>query len=133
MQFDANQRAEALELIEKLPWGDMDMSIRTLEEALRLAMEATRDEFALWEQDAEAMDPDEFALEPATIAGLSPEQRLAYVARLLRSLAMAHGVSTDFAGGALVFDEDRNTPAGLLRGLNDLLWMGARPNETDQA
>ena len=53
------------------------------------------------------------------------EAKLAYVARLLRTLAMAYGVTTDYlyASAPLVADEEPNTTAALLRGLNDITWM----------
>jgi hypothetical protein len=125
MQFGAQQQKEALALLESLTWGDMEMDIRALEDALRRSIEATRSDFLKWEAEAEGVGmTDEFAVPAEVVADLSPEWRLAYVARLLRSLAMAYGVSTDWEGRLPVTEEDKNSPAGLLRGLNDLLWVG---------
>jgi hypothetical protein len=35
-QFDPAQRREVLDLVEAMPWGDMEGAIRTMEESLRL-------------------------------------------------------------------------------------------------
>jgi hypothetical protein len=132
-QFDDNQSASALALIEALPWGDVDGALRLMEEALRLAMEATRAEFRHWEDElGPSLDAehgwDEFSLPARHVDRMDPNAKLAYLARLLRSLAMAYGVSTDYDATAsshvgLVGPEDPNSPAALLRGLNDILWM----------
>jgi hypothetical protein len=52
-QFSDEQRERAVALIESIAWGDLDGSIIDMEAALRLAMDATRDDFQRWEQDAE--------------------------------------------------------------------------------
>jgi hypothetical protein len=52
-QFSDEQRERALALIESMAWGDLDGSITDMEAALRFAMEATREDFQRWEQDAE--------------------------------------------------------------------------------
>jgi hypothetical protein len=90
-----------------------------MEAALRRAMEATRDALALWEARAEddLGFEDEFDLTADQVAELSDEWRLAYVARLLETLALAYGVNPD------TFENKESCPAALLRGLNDLLWM----------
>jgi hypothetical protein len=51
---------------------------------------------------------------------MSSEEKLAYVARLLRSLALSYGVSAEFGGGRgeLVGEAHEQSPAALLRGLN---------------
>jgi hypothetical protein len=128
-QFNSDQQQRALALLESLPWGDIDNALRGMEEALRRAMEATRQEFQEWEQEfgprVEEVGFDEFTLPAEEIEALPCGVKLAYVARLLRSLAMAYGVTTDYAcvNALLVGDEDRYTPAALLRGLNDIPWM----------
>jgi hypothetical protein len=125
-QFNDGQQARALDLINNMPWGDADVAIRTMEEALRPAMEATRDDFQLWEAQADAGGfEDEFALSANDVVKLLPEWRLAYVARLLRTLALMYGVSTDYPDpeASLVFENDEQSPSGLLRGLNDISWM----------
>jgi hypothetical protein len=40
-QLDRSQRQEAIALIESIAWGDMDMNLRTIEEALERAVAAT--------------------------------------------------------------------------------------------
>jgi len=133
-QFDAKQRASAWALIESMAWEDMDGSIRDLEAALRLALEATEDDLRRWEEDIgpalEEPDFDEFSLRAQTIAELSCEDRLAYVARLLQSLALHYGVS---GFGAQQLGEADSSPAALLRGLNDILWMPETDEPQDEA
>jgi hypothetical protein len=135
-QFGDGQRAQALDLVEKMAWVDMDNYIRDLENALRLALEATADDFWRWEDDLgpklEAEGFDEFSLPVTVIEELSSEERLAYSARLLRSLALSYGVSAEFGGAenGLVGEADLDSPAGLLRGLNDIVWIRPRQTET---
>jgi hypothetical protein len=88
-------------------------------------MEATRREFQEWEQHLGARLEheggwDEFTLPDENTNELSCNEKLAYVARLLRSLAMSYGVTTDYisADRSLVADEDPHSPAAILRGLN---------------
>jgi hypothetical protein len=45
MEFDAGQQARVLTLLESKAWADMDNAICDLEAALRLALEATEDDF----------------------------------------------------------------------------------------
>lgn len=119
MQFDEGQRTRTLELVESMPWGDIDGAIRTIDKSLLLAMEATAEDFLRWELHAlDVGFVDEFSLTPDEIAGMSDEWKLAYVARLLRSMALMFGVGTEFGDRVLVADHDPRSPAGLLRGLN---------------
>jgi hypothetical protein len=120
-----------LEVITELPWADFDGAICGMEECLRLALEATRDAFLNWDLVARVNDfADEFSLSLGDVEDLLPEERLAYVARLLRSLALNYGVSTEFGKGPLVGEADAYTPAGILRGLNDISWT---PMTTERA
>src|SRR5436853_575689 len=81
-----HQRA-VLDLVKGLPWADVDGAICDMESALRLALEA----FVTWEEAAENQGfEDEFSLTPSQVRDLSPEWRLAYVARLLRTLALSY-------------------------------------------
>jgi hypothetical protein len=67
-----------------------------IDEALAIAMRATRDDFIAWEENAEnAGFIDEFSIDDVSV--LAPEWRHALVARLIRSIAMAYGVGTDYA------------------------------------
>ena len=87
-------------------------------------MQATREDFRRWEHDAESFGfADEFSLTPETVAELSPEWRLAYAARLLRSLALSYGMSTEFdlpASSLLGSENSEGTLAALVRGLNEI-------------
>jgi hypothetical protein len=128
-QFNPIQQAHALALLEQMTWGDMDDQIRGMEEALRLALEATSSDFYRWEEEIgpplEARGYDEFSLPDAVLQAMPTDEKLAYVARLLRSLALQYGVSAEFGGGrtGLVGEAHEVSPAALLRGLNDTLWM----------
>jgi hypothetical protein len=53
------------------------------------------------------------------------DEKLSCVARLLRSLALAYGVSAEFRGkrGGLVGEAHTSSPAALVRSLNDIAWM----------
>jgi hypothetical protein len=132
-QFGPSQEQAALDVIERMAWGDLDDAIRGLELCLRRALEATREDFVRWEDgDFEQRFGDEFSLADAQVEELSSEDRLAYLARLLRSLALHSGVSAVLGDGrgGLVGQEDASSPAALLRGLNDVAWTpvtGRRP------
>jgi hypothetical protein len=120
-QFDPSQQQAALVVIERMVWGDMDDAIRDLEICLRRALEATSADFRTWQDgDFEERFGDEFSLSDAQVEELSSEDRLAYVARLLRSLALHYGVSAEFGDGrdGLVGQAQPNSPAALLRGLD---------------
>lgn len=126
--WTAEQRRQAVELVESRTWGDVGGAIRSLEAALRLAMEATRSDFDRWEDcgDDEGL-PDEYSLSPEQVAGLSEQWRLAYVARLLRSIALMYGFPTEFDSDQepglmtrLLFGSERASISELLHGLNDI-------------
>jgi hypothetical protein len=46
---------------------------------------------------------------------------------LLRTLALNYGVSTEFAADSLVGEARSETPAAILRGLNDISWTPVTP------
>lgn len=46
-QFDDIQRAQAIALLEELPWGDLEQELYGLEAALALALEAVGDAIEL--------------------------------------------------------------------------------------
>jgi hypothetical protein len=122
--MSTEQQARVVGLVSKLAWGSVDDALRDMELALRLALEATREAFRMWEESADDEGfEDEFALTPDQVRNLSPEWQLAYVSSLLRTLALSYGVSAGLGGGPLVGEADTNTPAILLRGLNDISWM----------
>jgi hypothetical protein len=91
-QFNEKQQVQALALIENITWGDMEGTIPSLEEALRFALEATQDWFALWEEQGEDRFGDEFSLVPEQVTELSDQWRQAYVARLLTSIALFYDI-----------------------------------------
>jgi hypothetical protein len=72
----------------------MDEAIRDVEETLDRALAATAGKFSLWEAEGEDRYADEFSLTGEDVAEMSLEWRLAYVGRLVRTLALRYGVST---------------------------------------
>jgi hypothetical protein len=98
--WSADQRERAVALLEQIPWGDMEVAICGLEDVLRIALEATTEDFWRWEErigpEIEAGGFDEYSMPPEMIGGMSDGDRLAHVARLLRSLALTYGVSAEF-------------------------------------
>lgn len=131
-QFDDIQRAQAIALLEELPWGDLEQELYGLEAALALALEAVGHAIELWERDDEGEERfgDEFALSAEQAASLDDDWRLAYVSRLLYTAAMAYGVSPPGSPGRSA-DGHVTSPiswsangsiARLLRGLNDILY-----------
>jgi hypothetical protein len=128
-ELTAEQRRQAIALIEELPWGDVEAQIRDLEEALWRALEATCGDLLRWEARAEELGfQDEFSLSLEDVAALTPEWRLAYVARLVRSLALAYGVpERELGGSPSTLIEDPDSVAGLVRGINDLIHLPSAP------
>jgi hypothetical protein len=58
------------------------------------ALDATAAEFPLWEAEGEERYVDEFGVSGEDVAEMTTEWRLAYVGRLVRTLALCYGVST---------------------------------------
>ena len=128
-RLSPDQRRELIALVEAIPWGDMDAHIRTVEDALVRAVEATSEDFRLWQEQADDGGlHDEFALEPEDVDALTPEWRLAYVARLLRSLTMFYGLRvTEFARNPSRLRVDEDSIAALVHGINDLVHLPTAP------
>ena len=121
-----DQQVRVATFLAGLPWKDVEGAIRDIELNLRLLLAATREPFRMWEAEADGRGfPDEFSLAEDDVRDLSDEWRLAYVARLIRSLALVYGVGEDPA----VSDAEPDTPAGILHGLNDISWT---PMTTEQ-
>jgi hypothetical protein len=126
--MNAEQHERVIDLVAELPWGDVDNAICGLEEALRLALEATDDAFPYWEMVAEDIGvEDEFELAPDQVRDLSLHDLLAYIARLVRTLALCYGVNAGFGDGTHIGEEDPHSPAAILRGLNDISWTPSTP------
>lgn len=122
MWLNDKQQAHVLALVDGMAWGDLGPAVTTLERELRLMLEATRDWFPLWMSEGEDRFGDEFSLTPAQVTVLSGEWRLAYVARLLVSMALTYGVSTGiWDGKPPVRYAERNSLAELLQGLNSIV------------
>jgi len=112
------QQSAALDLLGALPWGDLRCGMDTLEQAVRLGLAEPQTEFALWMEEGEIRFGDEFDLTPAELESLTEEWRMAYVARLLRTIALMIGMPTEFASGASVPGERPRTIMGVMRSLD---------------
>ena len=122
MSLGQEQQQHALALLNSLPWGDVDGAIRAFEHALRVALEATANDFQCWEERAfgQGFD-DEFSLTSEQVESLSDQWRAAYVARLLRNMALLYGVRTEFGPGPLGEPQlSRDSIGGVVRALNDM-------------
>ena len=73
--------------------GDTASANRVVDEALTLIMRATTLDATRWESAGEELFGDEFSVSRPDL--LDAEWRLAYVAKLARSAAMAWGLGTD--------------------------------------
>jgi hypothetical protein len=101
-----------LTLIDSMTWGDLGLAIQDIDESLRRALRATSRDLHNWDNgDYEQRFGDEFWLTDAQVAGLSDEERFAYVARLIQTAAVIYGL----------WPGDRNSPAALLHGLDQLV------------
>ena len=89
------------------------------------------DAIDLWEEEGEERFEGEFQLSADQAASLNHEWRLAYIGRLLCTAAYAYGVPPHGAPGRTTegavtppacWDEDANSIARLVRGLNDILY-----------
>jgi hypothetical protein len=109
------------------PRGTWTNAIRDLEICHRRALEATRDDWVRWDKElrpafeADGFDEPDFSLPADAIEEMSREQRLAYVAGLLRELALYYGLHQCGSGS------DRTSPARLWRSLPSAVNAPALP------
>jgi hypothetical protein len=68
---------------------------------------------------------NEFSVAAEAIEAMSIEERLAHVARLIKNIGLVYGLNGGFSPRAqrLPVGADQQSPAALLRGLNDISWM----------
>lgn len=96
-----------LKVIDETPWGDIEVALRVIDEALTVAMNASRNGLHYWENNIDDSPwNDEFSVKDPS--GLTPEWRIALLARLLRTIAMAYGLRTDYDDqiGMVILDDD---------------------------
>jgi hypothetical protein len=118
--LDQTGQAEVLSLIATLPWGDVEGCIETLDEAFRLAREATSHDWLRWENEGYELGfDDEFSVSPERVASLTDEWRLAYVGRLLESAAMMYGIQDKKAVPAP--ESPGPEPGSILRSLSAIV------------
>jgi hypothetical protein len=97
MRLNSVKRQRMIEALEEAVLGDIAASCETVEHGLRRALAATALDFQRWEQESSLRgERDEFTLESAEVEAMSAEERLADVARLLRSIALSFGTETEF-------------------------------------
>jgi hypothetical protein len=100
MSLSAEQRRAVVSIVESTAWATVAGSVATLDAALKLALELTREDFALWHEHLESAGyENEF--DEVMIRDLPDELKSALVARLLRTIAMAYGVGTEFGSKPL--------------------------------
>ena len=133
-RFDSTEvHQEALALLEAEVWGEVEADVEVFEHALERLLEATTDDFLRWEEQGagEARYGDEFMVTSEQVALMWSDWRLAYVARLLRSMAMAYGATTEFGRGPLGAVAGGRSLADLLHKLLDLgIDRRVRPDAT---
>lgn len=90
--WSPEQRSQALRLLVNVPWGDIENALFDMEEALRLAIGASEDDFGRWSRKGHVGGScAELGLTSDQVRSLSTEERLAYIAALVRSAAGALG------------------------------------------
>jgi hypothetical protein len=98
MRLNSVKRQRLIDTVEKAPWGDIAASWETVDLGLRRALDATVRDFRRWEWAVHMRgDRDEFSVDGADVAAMLSEERLAYVARLLRSIALSFGTETEIS------------------------------------
>jgi hypothetical protein len=121
VRIDAELVRALATYVDKTPWGDVAGTLDATDEALRLALLVTRDDFLEWEARFEAAGVDEFMLARQR-APLSAKDRSALLARLIRDVALNYGMGTEI-GDHLghISDEPYNasSPARVLLALID--------------
>ena len=116
-QLNDESRRQVGDLVESMPWGDMLEAIACLEQALRLALEATQDNLLLWEDEAaDRGHEEEFDITPDQVAQMTDEWRFAYIGRLIQTIATGYGMDNAFGRAS---DTDW-TLRNLLRGLQNI-------------
>lgn len=96
-----------LKVIDETPWGDTNLALRVIDEALTIAMTTSREGLRFWENNLDDSPwNDEFTVEDP--ASLTPEWQIALLARLLTTIAMAYGLGTpyDHQIGTVIMDDD---------------------------
>jgi hypothetical protein len=128
MRVSTKTHERVLDLFANTTWGDMTNAIDLIDLALTIAMEATRVEFATWEAWVDEGRYEYEFLDPAAAALLPADVRLALLARLARTMAMAWGLGTDF-GVVDDLGEVRNDPDTASTLLRQLLELALGENQ----
>jgi hypothetical protein len=111
--------ASRANIVRETAWGQIDGDLSVVEAALRLAMQLTDGDFQRWENEAhDAGYRDEFAITEAEVAAMTPEWRLALVARLIRSAAGMYGLANGYGPQPVGALSSHASPALLLRALS---------------
>ena len=120
--FEERQQLSAVGLLGDLAWLEFDARLVMMEEALRRALLATERDARAWDAQIQS---DVFDVPGDVVQHLVPVARMAYVARVMRSLAFAYGglASGEQGTQAISPMTHDHSPAALLRGLNDIVWL----------
>jgi hypothetical protein len=106
-------------LAEDFAVEDFSYALSDMEKALLLAVEATKHLVDEW--DEEGLGCDEFSVPRETVESMSDRQRLIYVGQLVQTLCLHYGLG--HGEPKAVLEAAPSSPAQLLRGLNDLLYL----------
>jgi hypothetical protein len=126
VKLNADQRAAVIALVEETPWADIAGAMISFEEALRIALERTTSEFAIWHDYVEERGFDD-ECDRLKLRDLPSGWRPALIARLLRSMALMYGLGTEF--GAKPLGEPCDNPwhlRSLLRRLDAIVSSASR-------
>jgi len=113
-ELDERQKAEILSLLSEVPWGDVIGAISSVEEATQRGVEATQAWFPYWDEELEGVFTNEFEITPAKVECLTPDQRLAYAARLFEDQRLMLSCPSDAARA--------DSALGALRGIIAILY-----------
>jgi hypothetical protein len=115
--IDLDERTrEVMHLVDHVPWGDVEGHVESIVEVLAPALQGTVDDLERWENSPSAAD--EFSLEAADVLALPPDDKIAYLARVLTTVALHVGISTAFGESAIGREaHDVQSLTGLLRAL----------------
>src|SRR4051812_46530416 len=106
-------------LAEDFAVEDFSYALSDMEKALLLAVEATKRLVDEW--DEEGLGCDEFSVPRETVESMSDRQRLIYVGQLVHTVCLRYGLG--HGDPKAVLEAAPSSPAQLLRGLNDLLYL----------
>ena len=108
----------AFKVLDAGLFGEFPLPLKDTEEDLRLLLDITDADRERWPEDR-----NELAIGRAEVDAMPPAEKLSYVARMIRWLAIDYGVATGKGPEPRMTASDADMPAGLLRRLSDVLGL----------